>query len=44
MANQAGMSRLYGGIHAISAHSASQTTAVEVDSMINSSWDIRTHS
>jgi hypothetical protein len=44
MANSAGMSRLYGSIHCISAHTASQTTAVEVDSMINSSWDIRTSS
>jgi hypothetical protein len=41
MADSAGMSRLYGGIHAISAHSNSQTTAVEVDGYINSTWNIR---
>ena len=42
MANQAGMSRLYGGIHAMSAHTASQSTAVSVDGYIQSSWAIRT--
>ena len=41
MADSAGMSRLYGGIHAISAHNNSQTTAVEVDGYINSTWNIR---
>ena len=41
MADSAGMSRLYGGIHALSAHSNSQTTAVEVDGYINSTWNIR---
>jgi hypothetical protein len=42
MANSAGMSRLYGGIHAIAAHHNSQTVAVEVDGYINSTWNIRT--
>lgn len=41
MANQAGMSRLYGGIHAISAHSASQKTAIEVNQYIQKTWNIR---
>jgi hypothetical protein len=41
MANSAGMSRLYGGIHAIAAHSNSQTVAMEVDGYINSTWNIR---
>jgi hypothetical protein len=40
MANQAGMSRLYGGIHTANAHYASQTTAVAVDGFINSTWGI----
>jgi hypothetical protein len=40
MADQAGMSRLFGGIHTISAHYASQTTANEVHTRINSSWSI----
>jgi len=40
MANQAGMSRLYGGIHTANAHYASQTTAVAVDGFINSTWSI----
>jgi hypothetical protein len=42
MADSAGMSRLYGGIHCISAHSSSQQTAVEVDGYINSTWNIQT--
>lgn len=42
MANSAGMSRLYGGIHALSAHNNSQTVAMEVDGYINSTWNIRT--
>lgn len=41
MADSAGMSRLYGGIHALSAHNNSQTVAVEVDGYINSTWNIR---
>ena len=40
MANQAGMSRIYGGIHTANAHYASQTTAVAVDGFINSTWSI----
>ena len=40
MANQAGMSRLYGGIHTANAHYASQSTAVAVDGFINSTWGI----
>ena len=40
MANSAGMSRLYGGIHALSAHTNSQTVAVEVDGYINATWNI----
>jgi hypothetical protein len=42
MADSAGLSRLYGGIHCISAHSSSQESAVDVDSYINSSWNIQT--
>ena len=38
MADQAGMSRVYGGIHTIDAHTASQTIAVEVDAYINTTW------
>lgn len=41
MADQAGLSRLFGGIHAMSAHTASQSTAVSVDGYIQSSWNIR---
>ena len=41
MADSAGYSRIYGGIHAISAHRGSQTTAVEVDGYINATWNIR---
>jgi hypothetical protein len=40
IADSAGYSRLYGGIHCLSAHTTSQTTAVLVDSYINSSWNI----
>ena len=42
MADSAGMSRLYGGIHCASAHYASQATAVQVDGYINSTWNIAT--
>jgi len=42
MADQAGLSRLYGGIHALTAHQSSQTTAVEVDGYINATWNIQT--
>jgi hypothetical protein len=38
----AGISRLYGGIHALSAHQASQTAAVQVDGMIQTTWNILT--
>lgn len=44
IANQAGMSRLYGGIHPASAHYASQTTAALVDGFIQTSWNIATSS
>jgi hypothetical protein len=40
IANSAGYSRLYGGIHCFCAHSTSQTTAVLVDSLVNSTWNI----
>lgn len=40
IAESAGMSRLYGGIHTILAHDASQTVAIEVDGCINSTWNI----
>lgn len=42
MATSAGISRLYGGIHALSAHQASQTAAVQVDGAIQSTWNIKT--
>lgn len=42
IADQAGISRLYGGIHAITAHTSSQQTAVQVDTYINSTWNIQT--
>jgi hypothetical protein len=42
MADSAGLSRLYGGIHALTAHQSSQNTAVQVDGYINSSWNILT--
>lgn len=42
MANQAGLSRLYGGIHASSANMASQTTAVVTDGYISTVWNIST--
>jgi hypothetical protein len=40
MANQAGLSRLYGGIHAITAHEASQAVAVAVHERIQATWNI----
>jgi len=40
MATSAGMSRLYGGIHTLAAHTGAQTVAVQVDSYINSTWNI----
>ncbi len=39
MANSAGMSRLYGGIHCITAHSASQTVASYVHNIIDNAWN-----
>jgi hypothetical protein len=38
VATSAGMSRLYGGIHCISAHSGSQRAASEAHSRIENSW------
>jgi len=40
IATSAGMSRLYGGIHTMSAHTAAQAVAVLVDGYINSTWNI----
>ena len=40
VATAAGMSRLYGGIHTIDAHTSSQAVAVQVDGYINSTWNI----
>ena len=42
MATSAGISRLYGGIHALSAHQASQTAAIEVNGLIQTAWNIQT--
>ncbi len=42
MADSAGISRLYGGIHAETANQSSKDTAVQVDTYINSTWDIQT--
>lgn len=42
MADEAGQSRLYGGIHCSTAHTASQTVATAVDSLINAAWNIQT--
>ena len=42
ISTSAGISRLYGGIHALSAHQASQTAAVEVDGAIQTTWNILT--
>jgi hypothetical protein len=42
IADQAGVSRLYGGIHCTSANNSSQTAAVAVDGYINSTWNIQT--
>lgn len=38
MAEQSGISRLYGGIHCISAHNASQRTAIEAHKYIEENW------
>jgi hypothetical protein len=42
IATDAGMSRLYGGIHTLTAHTASQTTATAVDALIQTTWNIQT--
>lgn len=42
MATSSGMSRLYGGIHALTAHQASQTVATLVDGYLQTSWGIST--
>jgi hypothetical protein len=42
MSDSAGISRLYGGIHAETANQSSKDTAVQVDTYINSTWDIQT--
>jgi len=44
VALSAGMSRLYGGIHTMTAHTGAQTVAVLVDGYVNSTWSIRTFS
>jgi hypothetical protein len=44
IADAAGMSRIYGGIHTVDAHYASQTVAVSVDGYINSTWNITANS
>jgi len=40
IATSAGFSRLYGGIHTITSHTTSQTTAVLVDAYVNSTWNV----
>jgi hypothetical protein len=42
ISDSAGISRLYGGIHAETANQSSKDTAVQVDTYINSTWDIQT--
>ncbi len=41
MANEAGLSRKYGGIHATSAHTGSQALANSLDSYLQTVWNIR---
>ncbi len=43
MSDSAGISRLYGGIHAETANEKSKETAVQVNSYINSTWNIQTN-
>lgn len=38
LANSAGLSRLYGGIHCMSAHTSSQAIARKLDAMIQAVW------
>ena len=40
IALSAGMSRLYGGIHTLTSHTTSQTTAIQVDSYVNTMWNM----
>lgn len=40
IADSAGISRLYGGIHCLSAHRSSQAVAGEVDAIIRDTWGI----
>ena len=40
LATSAGMSRLYGGIHTMAAHTGAQAVAVLVDGYISSTWNI----
>lgn len=42
ISDSAGISRLYGGIHAETANQSSKDTAVQVDTYINSTWNIQT--
>jgi hypothetical protein len=44
IANSAGLSRIYGGIHTMDANTSSQTTAGLVDSHVNATWNIMTGS
>jgi hypothetical protein len=41
MATSAGLSRLYGGIHARTAHEASQTIANSIHALLETKWNIR---
>lgn len=41
VASDAGMSRLYGGIHCLSAHVGSQNVADKLDTKIRAAWNIR---
>ena len=43
IANAAGISRLYGGIHTITAHTAAQASAILIDQYINETWNILTN-
>ena len=41
VATMTGISRLYGGIHTMTSHVASQTIAIEVDGFIGTTWGIK---
>ena len=43
MANSAGLSRLYGGIHCITAHQGSQAIATALHPMLKALWNIKSH-